>query len=180
MNYDYLTCLFDQYALTMLMFHFLFLSYFHLNLSVLAVYEYVLGDNSLIAFDAAFCLILLLDMVAEAVSINMIRASHAKLLLDEELHRSFTLNSTALNSTTSSSSAISVDGSERSINDSLSQLRIVREKLQATALEERLCIYSVPLDVAIVNSIKTLIFSYAVVAVQTLFSKNVLKEHPKH
>ncbi len=99
----------------------LYWSYFMQGHSVTEVYDHVIGENLLIAFDTFMILLVILDFIAAGVSINSLCSKHAAMLLDEELTRCFAL----------SQASDSTDESElfltQLITDSIQQIRTLRE-----------------------------------------------------
>jgi hypothetical protein len=137
-------------------------AYFHHGMSAAAVYDAVIGDNLLVAFDTFLCLSLLLDMVSAALAINRSIGSHTKILLDEELQRSFAL--TAIDEQ-------NVEGGKEAIKSSLHQIATIREKLTAMKEEEKLSVLGIKLDERIVTYIRGAIASYAIVFSQSMFTR---------
>lgn len=191
----------------------LYWTYVHLGLPITIVYESVIGENLLVAYDIFLCLLLLLDMLAESVLINKVISSHSKLLLDEELNRSFALssldmggsvnegvnvNDNATNPKSSTTSrrtfassivtdGVTYDGSfvpnhlhkdvreAFGVEDSLHQIKALREKLQQVKEDEKLRIFGMKLDDSILTWLRGVLVSYGLVFGQSFVSKKVFK-----
>jgi len=144
-------------------------SYFTLGQSVAAVFEHVLGSNPLVGFDVALCLVVLLDMVSAGVQINRFCSSHQVALQEQEMQRSFALTNPE---------ARQAIGGEQLVADSIHQLKALREKLMLCRESEKLRIYGFVLDEHIITYIRTALVSYGLVAVQSVFAKQVMHEKP--
>jgi hypothetical protein len=138
--------------------------YFHLAQPLSIVYDEVIGDNALVAFDTFCCLSLVLDMLATAVQINQASGGHASMLLDEEMHRSFSLRG----------GDASMQGHEGAVTDSIHQLAAVRAKLTAVRESEKLRLLGFKVDESIITYIRTAIVSYVFIFAQSFFTRKGL------
>ncbi len=143
------------------------------SLGVMFSHVFLTRSNALVGFDVALCLFLLLDMVAAGVDINAICGGHQAMIQEQEMQRSF-----ALTNPDASGVAVAAAGGEQTGVDSIHQLKALRERLLLCRETEKLRVYGVPLDESITRYLRTALVSYGLVALQSVFAKQIMHHKP--